>query len=50
MLDFTNTPERRKKARQARTRKTMIYLGLAVLVPATAMALDLQGLAAAVAG
>ena len=41
MLDFTNTPERRKKARAARQRKMMIYLGLAVLIPVAASAIDL---------
>ena len=44
MLDFTNTPERRRKARQARQRKTMMFLGLAILIPVAASAIDLQSL------
>lgn len=44
MLDFTNTPERRRRAAQARNRKMMICLGLGVLIPAAAMAFDLQSL------
>jgi len=44
MLDFTNTPERRRKAAQARRRKTLVYLGLAILIPAAASAIDLQSL------
>ncbi|WP_299688444.1 hypothetical protein [uncultured Tateyamaria sp.] len=50
MLDFTNTPERRKKAAKARLRKTMILLGLAVIVPVAASALDLNGLRALALG
>ncbi|GGX49741.1 hypothetical protein GCM10007385_17510 [Tateyamaria omphalii] len=41
MLDFTNTPERRKRAAKARARKTMILMGLAIAVPAAAWAIDL---------
>ena len=44
MLDFTNTPERRRKAKKARERKTMLLLGLAILIPAAASAIDLQSL------
>lgn len=44
MLDFTNTPERRKKAAKARMRKTIILLGLAVIVPVAASAFDLHTL------
>ncbi|MEO1750025.1 MAG: hypothetical protein AAFR27_15675 [Pseudomonadota bacterium] len=44
MLDFTNTPERRRKAKKARERKAMIFLGLAILIPAAASAIDLQSL------
>ncbi|MEO0503078.1 MAG: hypothetical protein AAFZ14_07105 [Pseudomonadota bacterium] len=44
MLDFTNTPERRKKAAQARNRKMMMWLGLAILIPAAASAIDLESL------
>ncbi|MEL6467004.1 MAG: hypothetical protein AAGF36_00105 [Pseudomonadota bacterium] len=46
MLDFTNTPERRKRAAQARARKTMILMGLAIAVPAAAWAIDLQSVTA----
>ncbi|WP_299611280.1 hypothetical protein [uncultured Tateyamaria sp.] len=42
MLDFTNTPERRKRAAKARTRKTLCLMGLAIAVPAAAWAIDLQ--------
>lgn len=44
MLDFTNTPERRKKAAQARFRKMMAGLGLAILIPVAASAVDVQSL------
>ena len=44
MLDFTNTPERRRKAKKARERKTLFCLGLAILIPAAASAIDLQSL------
>ena len=38
MLDFTNTPERRRKATRARMRKALILLGMAALLPAAALA------------
>ena len=44
MLDFTNTPGRRSKAARARKRKIWLYLGLAILIPAVASAIDLQSL------
>ncbi|WP_299724313.1 hypothetical protein [uncultured Tateyamaria sp.] len=46
MLDFTNTPERRKRAAKARQRKTLCLIGLAIAVPAAAWAIDLDSLAA----
>lgn len=46
MLDFTNTPERRKRAAEARQRKTLCLIGLAIAVPAAAWAIDLQSLSA----
>lgn len=46
MLDFTNTPERRRKAKQARARKTMMFLGLAIVVPVAASAVGLDGITA----
>lgn len=45
MLDFTNTPERRKRAAKARARKTMVLMGLAIAVPAAAWAIDLSTVA-----
>jgi len=50
MLDFTNTPERRRKAREARQRKTMMFLGLAILIPVAASALDLQAFSTLMSG
>ena len=44
MLDFTNTPARRRKAAQARQRRLMIWMGMAILIPVAASALDLQAL------
>lgn len=41
MLDFTNTPERRKKAAQARTRKFFYSIGLVVLLPVATNALGI---------
>jgi len=46
MLDFTNTPERRKRAARARTRKTLYLIGLAIAVPAAAWAIDHNALSA----
>lgn len=44
MLDFTNTPERRRKAKKARERKTLCLIGLTIAIPAAAWAIDLQSL------
>ncbi|MEL6618767.1 MAG: hypothetical protein AAFY39_02280 [Pseudomonadota bacterium] len=38
MLDFTNTPERRRKAARARRRTTLVLLGLSIVLPAAALA------------
>ena len=40
MLDFTNTPERRRRAARAKTRKTLCLMGLVIAVPAAAWAID----------
>jgi len=46
MLDFTNTPERRKRAARAKTRKTLYLIGLAIAVPAAAWAIGPDALRA----
>lgn len=43
MLDFTNTPERRKKAAQTRNRKALMLVGIAILIPVAASALGIDG-------
>lgn len=38
MLDFTDTPQRRRKAAQARNRKALVLMSLFILIPVAASA------------
>ena len=50
MLDFTNTPERRKKAAQVRNRKALMLMSLVIVIPVAASALGTEALQALLNG